>query len=316
MAEANQAWVSLLGSALSQTTASLTDEQPWKSDRPFPNGKATLSRVRRDFSQTMFRGMPGLVDGIGADWPATKLWANETALLSRLGDSRVLMRTWTFKDGTPVDADLVPKDLDPPPQETLAEYLKHNDSRRDYFVFVNEPEERHENLKQLAQQLTPDIEPLPPFAATAGEKHGIFAIDGIGSSHGFHRHDAVWQTQVMGRKAWWLMPPEIPTVESWGSPPLVQGQVYDNPNACEFLMRKQPPEGAHLCVVGPGDTVLLPSNWWHATCGLDHITASGGGWLEDRRFYLKEDDKIMKQKEAEKKDNEEEQEGEDEKKDD
>merc|ERR1712113_1094854 len=102
-----------------------------------------------------------------------------------------------------------------------------------------------------------DIEPLPAFAAPAWEKHAIFSMDGVGSSAGFHTHEAVWNTQVTGRKAWFLMPPSV-EIEGKFGPPKVNGHVYDHPNACEFLQRQSPPLGSQMCILEPGQTLLLP----------------------------------------------------------
>jgi len=187
-----------------------------------------------------------------------------------------------------VQASTLPADLRarlaaPPGAETLATYLARNDSGHNFFVFVNEAENPPEELSNLVQDLSEDIQPMPAFSAHTTERHGILAIDGAGSSHGFHRHDGVWQTQVTGRKMWWLLPPSVPATGGFRSPPIVDGQVYGNPNACELLLRRSPPEGAHVCVMQPGDTVILPDLWWHATCALDPITASIGGWLQDQQ---------------------------------
>ena len=101
----------------------------------------------------------------------------------------------------------------------------------------------------------------------------IVAIDALGSSHGFHSHDPVWNVQVEGYKMWWLLPPD------YDSSLLPNGEAFRHPNACAMLSQAKPPPGTATCVTGPGEMLLLPYGWIHATCGLTDYIAAAGGWL-------------------------------------
>jgi len=288
LAEANRTFSKMLGTLMMQSDAQQeVDVHPWVADKPVQLGNP-YAQARRKFGNEMFGGKPGLVKGVTEGWPAMSRWASTEDLISRVGDRHIPMMYWTYNTGTPIRADSLPENmrskLHAPEPETLAEYLAHNDSGHNFFVFVNEPETESKELAGLVKDLSKDIQPLPSFSAHAEETHGILAIDGAGSSHAFHQHDGVWQTQVTGRKMWWLLPPSVPGVAGKErTPPIVDGQVYGNSNACELLLRRAAPEGAHVCVMEPGNTVILPDNWWHATCALDPITASIGGWLQDQK---------------------------------
>jgi len=258
------------------TSAEAVDPLPWMP------GKRRLALnayalARKHFAYALFSGQPGLVGGVTDKWPAMELWQTPRDLLARVADRRIPVMNFTYLFGFPQVAEDVPP-------ETLSEYVEHGDSAQNLFVFVNEAfQGLSQSLIDLTEDLVNDIQPMPVFAAKREEKHAILAIDGAGSSHAFHRHDAVWQTQMTGRKAWWMMPPTVPSVDGqMQKPPLVDGKVYGNPNACEMLIRRSPPAGAQMCVMEPGETVVLPKEWWHATCGLDVITASMGGWFEDQ----------------------------------
>jgi len=280
LAEAEAAWSDALEHELREIDGGGlllevgVDVRPWEHYKPELLNNP-IAKARKRFSDTMFDGLPGLVDSVTEEWPAKKLWKSTEDLIARLDNRRLAMMNWTYKHGTPDEAE----DVAP---ETLSEYIAHNDSGRNLFVFVNQPEGGVPDLQKLVEDLSNDAQPLPVFAARVEEQHAILAIDGIGSSHAFHRHGSVWQTQVTGRKAWWLMPPSVHAVGDYRTPPIVDGQVYGNPNACEMLLRRAPPPGARMCVMEPGDTVVLPEDWWHATCGLDVLTASIGGWLQDQ----------------------------------
>eukprot|EP00930_Biecheleria_cincta_P043920 TRINITY_DN30136_c0_g1_i1.p1 TRINITY_DN30136_c0_g1~~TRINITY_DN30136_c0_g1_i1.p1 ORF type:complete len:445 (-),score=84.22 TRINITY_DN30136_c0_g1_i1:233-1567(-) len=278
-------WGFSLDSALKHATslhqfdtaaAEAVDPMPWMPDKPeLPLNAYDLAR--KHFASALFSGKPGLVDGVADKWPAMELWRTQEDLIARVSGRRIALMNWTFDLGIPAQAEDVPP-------ETLSEYVERGDSAQNLFVFVNEAFPGiSQKLTDLVEDLASDIQPLPSFAAKREEQHAILAIDGAGSSHAFHQHAAVWQTQVTGRKAWWLMPPSVPSVDGQQKrPPMVDGRVYGNPNACEMLLRRSPPAGAQICVMEPGDTMILPSDWWHATCGLDVLTASMGGWFEDQ----------------------------------
>lgn len=258
------------------TSAEAIDPSPWMAGKPRLALNA-YALAREHFAYALFSGQPGFVEGVTDKWPAKELWQTQRDLLARVANRRIPLMNFTYLLGIPHVSEDVPP-------ETLSEYVEHGDSAQNLFVFVNEAfADVPQSLIDLTEDLVNDIQPMPAFAAKREERHAILAIDGAGSSHAFHRHAAVWQTQVSGRKAWWMMPPTVPSVDGqYKKPPLVDGKVYGNPNACEMLLRRSPPAGAQMCVMEPGDTVVLPENWWHATCGLDVITASIGGWFEDQ----------------------------------
>ncbi|CAE7233826.1 FCA1, partial [Symbiodinium microadriaticum] len=68
--------------------------------------------------------------------------------------------------------------------------------------------------------------------------------------------------------------------QKWGAAPLLpSGEAFQYPNACAMLKQATPPPGTLTCVTGPGEMLLLPDEWIHATCGLTEFTAAAGGWL-------------------------------------
>merc|ERR1712190_567740 len=101
--------------------------------------------------------------------------------------------------------------------------------------------------------------PTPPFAAAPEEGHSILAIDRAGSSHGLHTHGPVWQTQVQGHKAWWLISPSTST--NRGLFPVDGSQQFTESNACAFLRRDTPPPESIRCLVWPRETVIVPKSW-------------------------------------------------------
>jgi len=251
------------------------DFQPWLPSSLVTEGPelSPVEDARRSLADTLFDG-PGLVSGVTEEWAAPRRW-RASALKERLGGVRFSMAVFDY----PAWLEDVPA-----PRETVAEYLEHFESSHGRFIFLNEPADQTNTSRRVVDVLHGDFTPLPRFAATVGEHHSVFALDGGGSSHSFHRHGPVWFTQVIGRKAWWILPPSVPGDRPhYGAAPVVNGRLYRHPNACVFLRKRRPPQGSLFVYARPGDTLLLPENFWHATCALDAYTVGLGGWLVDQR---------------------------------
>lgn len=279
VANATLAWSELLDRALDEQNVRQADadQTPWLSDRPRPN-RSPYDEARSLFPRELFEGAPGLVDGVAEHWPASRLWKDEASLLSRFEHLEMPLISFAYP-GFLRQAHRGP--------ETLSKYLERNEStHHNRFFFVDETQHSEPGLKAIMDSLHADVQPRPVFAAHPDERHALMAIEGAGASHGLHLHGPVWQTQVSGRKIWWLLPPdafgEINLELNQGVPqPRVHGHLHRN--ACDFLQRAQPPEGAQVCVVEPGETMIVPDFWWHATCALDHVTAAMGGFFIDNR---------------------------------
>eukprot|EP00930_Biecheleria_cincta_P083574 TRINITY_DN7311_c0_g3_i1.p1 TRINITY_DN7311_c0_g3~~TRINITY_DN7311_c0_g3_i1.p1 ORF type:complete len:416 (+),score=74.37 TRINITY_DN7311_c0_g3_i1:395-1642(+) len=218
-----------------------------------------------------------VVDQLG--WPASTRW-NGTQLAKRLGQQKLGVFTFDYPNWV-MEAD------DPVAEETLGEYLDSNQSAHNMFLFASETSGHgRDDASKIVDIIRDDFTPHPKFAYPPESKLAIVAIDGIGSSHGFHSHDPVWQVQVEGYKMWYLLPPDAPTSQDnpnggveWGFAPLVGGKPFAHPNGCAMLAQFVPPPGTLTCLVAPGEMILVPNAWLHATCGLSNYTASAGGWM-------------------------------------
>eukprot|EP00443_Scrippsiella_acuminata_P077660 CAMPEP_0115444770 /NCGR_PEP_ID=MMETSP0271-20121206/38569_1 /TAXON_ID=71861 /ORGANISM="Scrippsiella trochoidea, Strain CCMP3099" /LENGTH=398 /DNA_ID=CAMNT_0002870715 /DNA_START=110 /DNA_END=1306 /DNA_ORIENTATION=- len=290
--EANRTWSKIVERIALEAGEENPDRSPWAADRPKPNMDAVYARARDAFQREMFGGHPGIIEGVGTDWPAQQFWKSKEALVSHLALNQLEVMTFTIPDWSTEMRWVVPEDRRP--NMTMAQYLAWNESARNFYFFVDELLARDPNLGTLHRVLKRDTQPTPDFAPTAEERHSFIVLDGIASSHGLHQHEAVWLNQVMGRHGWWLLPPSVTRGLDWnGGPinekprvPIVDGTAYDSLNACEFLERRKPPSNHLFCVQHPGETLLLPSWWWHGTCALDEMTAAAGGWLYDVRVSL------------------------------
>ncbi|CAE7523607.1 unnamed protein product, partial [Symbiodinium pilosum] len=174
---------------------------------------------------------------------------------------------------------------------TFGSYVNNNESADNVFLFGSEDGcDRTDVFKQTMDTIRGDFAPSPAFGWESEVCESIVAVDSIGSSHGFHCHDPVWQVQVEGYKMWWLLPPHYkgtaPEGDSddgsmgWGGAPVLpDGTVFAHPNGCAMLKQVEPPPGTDTCILAPGEMMVLPTGWVHSTCGLTNYTAAAGGWL-------------------------------------
>lgn len=280
VSEMNTSWASLLGQNQNRAN-SVGSFQPWLHGEEVAE-RSWRSQVRAMIAQEVFQG-PGIVQGLADAWMAPHRWEEKKM--------RKRVRGIPFRVmGFDYHHDWHDNHKDTPltfhGMATLDEYLDQNRSKRNEYLFLDMAEMSQRKFHSLGYEammddLRKDYEPLPSFTATYEEQAPILAVDGIASGHGLHFHGPVWQTQIVGRKAWWFLPDSV-SVAPHSRIPVVNGVQYEDTNPCVYLQKSKPPPGAELCVVGPGETLLLPHDHWHSTCGLDTYTVSIGGFQSYR----------------------------------
>lgn len=233
--------------------------------------------ARRSFNAKLDGNRPVVVQDVVGQlaWPAANQWG-PSQMVERMSNQIFDLHSFDYPHW------IIPKEE----KETLGEYLNSNQSAQNLFLFASETKTGSIVDSAIVDVIRHDFAPHPNFAYPPEAKRAIFAIDAIGSSHGFHNHDPVWQAQVEGYKMWYLLPPDAPASEDRPSSnpharfaPLAGGKPFEHPNACAMLTRFVPPPGTLTCLVAPGEMILLPDQWLHATCGLSNYTAAAGGWL-------------------------------------
>jgi len=262
-------------------------QKRWKVEYKYMEGVSKkdwdieLEDLKADFASMLNNGKPVIVQGdvprqLG--WSAADHWGLDE-LAKFMGDTSWQRTTFNYPDwiiGLGNDT-------------SLRAYISNHESKNNIFLFASENgcnESKH--LKSLVDTVRSQFSPSPEWAYPSETCQGIIAVDGIGSSHGFHCHDPVWNTQVQGTKHWWLLEPHYgSTVEDemgfmeWGGAPKPANskESYEYPNACAMLKEVEPPVGVIKCITKPGEMLILPDSWMHATCGLTEYTIAAGGWL-------------------------------------
>eukprot|EP00440_Ansanella_granifera_P066307 gb/GFBE01071919.1/.p1 GENE.gb/GFBE01071919.1/~~gb/GFBE01071919.1/.p1 ORF type:complete len:395 (+),score=129.37 gb/GFBE01071919.1/:1-1185(+) len=270
-------------------------EQHWEEEldkklrkvKKHADKERAVQELRAEFNSKLRNNMPVLVQNVVSQlkWPAAKKWS-QAQMTERLRNKEWEIHTFYYPDWIMNVEE--PEKNHSLAHETLDEYLGSDQSAKNFFLFASEDGSRSESWKtEIVDTIRDDFKPHPNFAYLPDEKEAIFAVDAIGSSHGFHAHDPVWQVQVEGYKMWHLLPPTAEVTEQnpvgfpeWGSSPLdAEGKPFEHPNACAMLKQFTPPPQTMTCMVAPGEMLLLPDSWLHATCGLSNYTAAVGGWL-------------------------------------
>jgi len=240
--------------------------------------------ARLHLIEVFFQNKPAIIRNIPAElnWKATKLWEAEP-LRARLAD--VEFAEYGFGYAGPHSGNAGNYHISPPRMVTLDQYMDQEKFGGNHILFLNEPWDSytHPGEMDTIHMLSDDWSPRPAFAFGA-ETHNstLMFPETVANGHGFHFHSAVFHTQVVGRKMWYLHPP-LEDQES-GEQGLRKddGSYEYASNACTYLdpMSGPPPNGTLSYFAMPGDTVVLPKNWWHGTCALDEWTMGTGGWLQ------------------------------------
>ena len=82
------------------------------------------------------------------------------------------------------------------------------------------------------------------------------------------QHAVAWLATVAGAKLWSVAPPELPQPSD---------VVCREDGAIERERAAQ--QGVSHCLLMPGEVIVVPDLWWHATCNLLPYTVAIGGQL-------------------------------------
>jgi hypothetical protein len=122
---------------------------------------------------------------------------------------------------------------------------------------------------------------LPPRLGLNGWQRRTLSIGGNGKGLPPHKHSASWLGVIVGRKKWTLIPPNGLARDA---SLYLSTAMLDAAQWSESLKAKlRSDAGMVECVQRPGEVVIVPSQWWHATENFGDVVAVGasGNGLDD-----------------------------------
>jgi hypothetical protein len=214
-------------------------------------------------------------------------------LLNKFGNTTIETLRTGLKDGKGGGFDADPTAVGHGATYTLREYIESMDHvwsadkgplrRTDYLLGtwgrVDGEEDQQVEIHSKAPFLAKGFMDCSPATQPA-----LLSMGGTGSGTGWHRHGPAWSNQYYGVKRWFLRPPHIlealprthtrrrKTTIEWFSDSDDSG--YRTLKALEAGL---PLENRTLleCVQVPGETIYLPSMWWHTTLNIAQSVSVG-----------------------------------------
>ena len=235
------------------------------TSHPFERRPCDVPRARaseldaRTFAET-FRASetPVVIVGLGARRAAFRALCERERLLEALGDEVVTLSSSNTHSYAKR-------------RKTLRAYVEEDVSRRrtrgedaseTWYWFGDHAGEDGEYSDGF-RALLDEYETLEYVPKDADVAHS-FGVGGQFSGVPMHTHGPGWSESIIGRKHWFLAPPNaMPrfdpnvTAYEWALEAFERGEVH-------------PGEGGVMeCTVSAGEAIYFPPNWWHATVNLD-----------------------------------------------
>ena len=98
----------------------------------------------------------------------------------------------------------------------------------------------------------------------------LLSLGGRAEGVQMSRHDSAWLATIAGAKLWHLAPP---------SRPQPADRFCRGRGKIDYSLAEQ--EGVIHCMAQPGEVIVVPDGWWHATCNMLPYTIAIGGQTWD-----------------------------------
>ena len=207
---------------------------------------------------------PTVVTGLNDEWPAFRTWASPRNFSSRFGDHSLLAKRASFSYSRVEKrrANLSTAEV------RLSEVIEHAAS--EHLVMLDE-ETGSRSEAALQAALTQDYT-VPPILECASLLR-VWSFGGGRRGVEMMQHMVAWLATVAGAKLWYLADPALPQPSGpqCGAP-------------IDYASARQ--EGVRHCLILPGEIMIVPDHWWHATCNLLPYTVAVGGqlWATQKQY--------------------------------
>lgn len=222
-------------------------------NRNCPRVEATLLRTLSQPQRAMLLTQPTIVTGLIEDWPAHASLSTIEGLVEKYGERGILAKRNFIGLQAAAAAGV-------PPETSLMRLkdLQANIGKIHAVLYPGEPGnaiEEEELVDVLASQTSvPDI--LMRTQALVVSLGG--GTDGVRMA----RHGFAWIGLIAGKKRWYMDHPDIPKPQD----PNCASRAFDTDS-----------KSSVVCTQIPGEVIMVPTTWWHATCNAELYTLGIGG---------------------------------------
>ena len=247
------------------------DEVPCEFQVTSRDALRAMSIEEREAMLTRF---PTLIRGLTAEWPAMTRWSDPQQFSQRYGHHRLKAIRASHGFGklsrlggqqcSNFDESLCPGQANA--TLPLAEILPFTSEEQ--LVLMDLPD-MNLGEYELLTDVSTEYE-LPEFLEALSNIR-LLSVGGRPEGVQMSRHHSAWLATIAGAKLWHLAPPDVPQPRNRNCPS--RGKI-------DYELAKR--ENVVHCVANVGDVVVVPDNWWHATCNMLPYTMAVGGQTWDR----------------------------------
>eukprot|EP01064_Diplonema_japonicum_P009762 TRINITY_DN1720_c1_g1_i1.p1 TRINITY_DN1720_c1_g1~~TRINITY_DN1720_c1_g1_i1.p1 ORF type:complete len:487 (+),score=122.15 TRINITY_DN1720_c1_g1_i1:36-1496(+) len=236
------------------------------------SGVEILEGINKEEFVERFSDKPCILKGLAEEWPARTKWKDREAFLEHYGET-------TFKVTEMCPANGMGKPL--PLRISFEEYFRYasaNDSDYPWYCFGDNFEDSRAGLLQdvaLPPLFTDDVYegyrhffPVYRYMVIGGDRTGTHV-------HIDPKHTCAFNTLLSGHKRWVLFPPSVDKSElhpGTQSDPVTHWwlDVYQKTLVDQGKGKSL---GMIDVVQGPGETIWVPTGWWHAVLNIGDTIA-------------------------------------------
>jgi histone arginine demethylase JMJD6 len=173
------------------------------------------------------------------------------------------------------------------------QYMEHNQDDSPLYLFDTYYELDEETEELLTDYNIPRYFPEDYLSLLPHEicpSYRWFLIGPTRSGSALHYDPlstSAWNTLLQGKKRWILFPPSLaPASILRGDSSRTKEPIHYFIDYLPDLLRTHPDWEYYEAIQEPGDTVFIPSRWWHAVLNLEHTIAITQVSLFTRTFRV------------------------------
>lgn len=217
--------------------------------------------------------LPSIVSGLTDGWPALEEWSDPQRFSARYGHHQLkavrsmggFYKLQAARGAACAIPGAVGCSLQQHATVALAESVPWSDEEQ---IVIMDLHEMSRGEYALLTDLSTEYE-TPEFLDALSNVR-LLSLGGRPEGVQMSRHDSAWLAVVAGAKLWHVAPPSRP-----------QPANRYCPGRGKIDYQRAAREGVLHCMAHPGEVVVVPDGWWHATCNMLPYTLAVGGQTWD-----------------------------------